>query len=261
MLGFCSTLTREPNFSTGSVLEVGPDRVPSSFAIPGLDWKTANIAAEAMEGGTVDYKMADPYVIPVDGDSFDVVFSAQVLEHVPRPWIWMPELARVCWPGGYVITINPTSWPYHEAPVDCWRAYPEGMRALCEDAGLEVVESVCESLEPRRSPRTYPGTGALTDTAERPPNWPPKAAIRPGSAACCTGPNRSRSTRSRSLESTRASLAFARRSVVVTPSSPQPAALYLDLMKRMLRRSGPESARSSSAQRIGSATSSTVQGS
>ncbi len=168
-----------PYFSTGRVLEVGPDRVPSSFAISGLDWKTANIAAEAMEGGSVDYKMADPYVIPVDGDSFDVVFSAQVLEHVPRPWRWMPELARVCRPSGYVITINPTSWPYHEAPVDCWRAYPDGMRALCEDAGLEVVESVCESLEPRRSPRTYPGTGAaLTDAAERLPNWPPKAAIR-----------------------------------------------------------------------------------
>ncbi len=30
---------------------------------------------------------------------------------------------------------------------------------------------------------------------------------------------------------------------MVTPSSPQSAALYLDLMKRMLRRSGPESAR------------------
>ncbi|MFP4333725.1 MAG: hypothetical protein ACLFQJ_10540, partial [Campylobacterales bacterium] len=49
--------------------------------------------------------------------------------------------------GGLVITVNPVSWVYHEAPIDCWRIYPEGMSALYEDANLEVLLSRWESLE------------------------------------------------------------------------------------------------------------------
>ncbi len=39
------------------------------------------------------------------------------------------------------------NWPYHEAPVDCWRIYPEGMKALYEEAGLTMVFGVTECLE------------------------------------------------------------------------------------------------------------------
>ena len=67
--------------------------------------------------------------------------------------------SRICKPGGLVITIGPVSWPYHEAPIDCWRAYPEGMRALHEDAGLVVELAIVESLEPKPTRHTYFGTG------------------------------------------------------------------------------------------------------
>ncbi len=49
------------------------------------------------------------------------------------------ELSRVVRPGGYIVTVNPVSWPYHEAPIDCWRVFPDGMQALLDDAGLEMV--------------------------------------------------------------------------------------------------------------------------
>ena len=49
-------------------------------------------------------------------------------------------------PGGHVVTIAPVSWEYHEDPVDCWRIYPEGMKALCEDAGLKVITCEWETL-------------------------------------------------------------------------------------------------------------------
>jgi len=45
------------------------------------------------------------------------------------------------------ITINPVSWPYHEAPVDCWRIFPLGMEALAEEAGLSVELCLFDSLE------------------------------------------------------------------------------------------------------------------
>jgi ubiquinone/menaquinone biosynthesis C-methylase UbiE len=71
-------------------------------------------------------------------------FRLGVLEHVRKPWIWIEELARVCKPRGLVITINPVSWPCRETPVDCWRAYPEGIRALYEEGNLEVLFSKVE---------------------------------------------------------------------------------------------------------------------
>jgi SAM-dependent methyltransferase len=144
------------------VLEVGPASRPSRFeelVHPHRRWESADIAAESMGGAPIDHVMADEYTIPVSDEAFDVVLSAQVIEHVRKPWVWMRELARVCRAGGQIITIGPVSWPYHEAPIDCWRAYPEGMRALCEDAGLTVELSVFETLEEPRSRRPYPGTG------------------------------------------------------------------------------------------------------
>jgi len=74
--------------------------------------------------------MEDLYAIPVDSESFEIVVSANVIEHVEELWRWVPALARVCRRGGKVITINPISWGFHEAPVDCWRIYPDGMKAL-----------------------------------------------------------------------------------------------------------------------------------
>jgi ubiquinone/menaquinone biosynthesis C-methylase UbiE len=84
--------------------------------------------------------------------------SGQVLEHVPRAWVWLEELARVTKPGGHVITINPVSWPYHEAPVDCWRIFPEGMIALYEHANLDVELSEYVCLE-SDAKRIIPGAG------------------------------------------------------------------------------------------------------
>jgi len=69
----------------------------------------------------------------------------------------MKEVARVCKPRGLVITVNPVSWPYHEAPYDCWRIYPEGMRALYEETGLRVLMSCFDSLEEPGYRRYIPG--------------------------------------------------------------------------------------------------------
>jgi hypothetical protein len=43
-------------------------------------------------------------------------------------------------------------WVYHEAPIDCWRMFPEAMRALYEEAGLIVELREWGSLEtPQRA--------------------------------------------------------------------------------------------------------------
>src|SRR5438105_10645013 len=124
------------------VLEIGPDKFASYrniIADRSITWDTVNLAARG-DGAT--YIATGEYSFPVADNSYDIVLSGQVMEHVRKIWIWMRELTRVCKPGGHVITVVPCSWPYHEAPYDCWRVFPEGMRALYEDAGLSVTLSL-----------------------------------------------------------------------------------------------------------------------
>jgi SAM-dependent methyltransferase len=144
------------------VLEIGPDYIPSSYQIffgqkikcwrSSVQWDTVDV----YQGSKLTY-VAEEYSFPIPDASYDIVLSGNVLEHVRKPWVWIKEVARVCVKGGLVITITPVSWPYHEAPIDCWRVYPEGMKALYEEAGLDVIESTFESLEVASYRRHIPG--------------------------------------------------------------------------------------------------------
>lgn len=130
------------------VLEIGPNGFPSSFQLIAKDvsvacWDTLDI----FENPKLTYQKSPEYDFPIEQDTYDVVLSGSVIEHVKKPWKWIPELARIIKPNGLLVTIGPVSWVYHEDPVDCWRIYPEGMKALLEDAGLETVLCCWESLE------------------------------------------------------------------------------------------------------------------
>jgi|SRR4051794_8432013 SAM-dependent methyltransferase len=139
------------------VLEIGPDGFPSAYrrAVDdsSMSWDTIDVFKDER----LTYVASSEYTFPIPDEAYDIVLSGQVIEHVRKIWVWMREVARVCRPGGLVVTINPVSWPYHEAPVDCWRAYPEGMKALYDEAGLEVILSTWESLEVTGFKRYTPG--------------------------------------------------------------------------------------------------------
>ena len=132
-----------------SVLEIGPDLEPSTLrqlaGVPADRWHTLDFAGR--DDVELTYRATEEYAYPVESDAYDVVLASSVLEHVPAVWEWLPELARICRPGGHVVTISPVSWHYHEAPVDCWRMYPAGARALYRHAGLEPVVSEWGSVD------------------------------------------------------------------------------------------------------------------
>jgi SAM-dependent methyltransferase len=139
-----------PFFRPGQrVLEIGPDSFPSTYRklvpMDGLIWETLDI----YDSPSLTYPSSSPYSFAIPDDSFDVVVSGQVLEHIPKMWTWLAEVCRVVKKGGIVITIVPTSWPYHVGPnfPDCWRIFPEGIKALCEDVGLLVEQVFWGSLE------------------------------------------------------------------------------------------------------------------
>jgi SAM-dependent methyltransferase len=132
-----------------TVLEIGPDNFPSAIQqliSNNVTWHTLNI----FDDQRLTYPNSPEYSFPIEDNTYDIVISANVIEHVKKIWKWVPELTRVTKPGGFIIIVNPVSWNYHEDPVDCWRIYPEGMKALFEESGLEVELSKFENLESKQ---------------------------------------------------------------------------------------------------------------
>jgi SAM-dependent methyltransferase len=146
-----------------TVLEIGPDNFPSAIQqliSNNVTWHTLNI----FDDQRLTYPNSPEYSFPIEDNTYDIVISANVIEHVKKIWKWVPELTRVTKPGGFIIIVNPVSWNYHEDPVDCWRIYPEGMKALFEESGLEVELSKFENLEsmqlvnrPYNASKMWPG--------------------------------------------------------------------------------------------------------
>lgn len=148
------------------VLEIAPASSPSRYHDlvnnPAIQWDTIDfISTEYIDADAVKsltYELKSPYSFPLPDESYDIILSGQVLEHVEKIWVWMKELKRVVKKGGLIITINPVSWPYHEAPVDCWRVYPSGINALAEEAGLKVELAKFESVEKEQFLEKDPGS-------------------------------------------------------------------------------------------------------
>lgn len=98
-----------------------------------------------IEGKNVDIVLNDVYQWnEFQANSFDVVIAGQVFEHVEYPWITMLEITRVMKNGGICCIIAPSAGVEHRYPVDCWRYYPDGFRALAKYAFLESLEVFTE---------------------------------------------------------------------------------------------------------------------
>lgn len=103
------------------------------------NWQFLGLDIEA--GHNVDIVVNDAYAWEnIESSSFEVAISGQALEHVEFPWKTFAEVFRVLRPGGLFCLIVPSAGEEHRYPVDCWRFYPDSMRALARDAGFSVVE-------------------------------------------------------------------------------------------------------------------------
>jgi SAM-dependent methyltransferase len=89
---------------------------------------------------------ADPDIIgeaadiPVQSGTVDIVFSTQVIEHVPDPQAMMRECRRVLRPGGFLILTGPFYWPLHEEPYDYYRFTKYGFEHLLRSSGFSSWE-------------------------------------------------------------------------------------------------------------------------
>ena len=123
------------------ILDLGSQDINGSyrplFAQPRWNYRGVDMAA----GKNVDVVLSDPYDWrEIEADSADILISGQTFEHTEFFWLTMQQIARALKPNGLCCILAPSSGPEHRYPVDCWRVYPDGFRAVARYAGLETVE-------------------------------------------------------------------------------------------------------------------------
>jgi SAM-dependent methyltransferase len=131
----------------GRLLDVGCGDKPYEYLFRPYVTEYLGIEHEATFGATAASErerkpdfLYDGRRLPFEDRSFDTVLNVQVLEHTPRPAALVAEMARVLKDDGILILSAPFQFRLHEEPHDYFRYSPHGLRALCADAGLEVVE-------------------------------------------------------------------------------------------------------------------------
>ena len=80
------------------------------------------------------YPDYDILSLPFQDESFDVVVSDQVLEHIRGdPQVAINETKRVLKKGGIAVHTTCFMNPIHEHPLDMWRFTPSSLQYLCQD--------------------------------------------------------------------------------------------------------------------------------
>jgi SAM-dependent methyltransferase len=122
------------------ILDIGSQDVNGSYRPLFAQGAWHYVGVDMAAGPNVDIVLQNPYDWrELPSRSADVVVSGQAFEHIEFFWISALEIARVLRPGGICCLIVPSAGPEHRYPVDCWRFYPDGLRAVARFAGLDVL--------------------------------------------------------------------------------------------------------------------------
>lgn len=123
------------------VVEIGAQDVngslrslmPANFDYVGVDF---------VAGKGVDVVLDDPYHLPFDNESADMVISSSCFEHSQMFWLVFLEILRVLKPRGLFYLNAPSNGDIHRYPVDCWRFYPDSGGALVAWARRNSINAV-----------------------------------------------------------------------------------------------------------------------
>ncbi|MBQ3402682.1 MAG: class I SAM-dependent methyltransferase [Synergistaceae bacterium] len=120
----------------------------------GLDAEYIGLDIEA--GPNVDVVMNEPYKWDnLEDESFDFVISANAFEHIEFPWLTIKEIYRKLKQGGFACIHAPLSIPEHRYPVDCYRYYPDGFRALGKWGGFQVISATVGGVPSMSAPKEW----------------------------------------------------------------------------------------------------------
>lgn len=122
----------------GTVVDVGCMDVNGTYRSLFPECRYIGVDMEAGPG--VDVVAHKSYRYPIASSSADLVISGQAFEHIEFFWLAWLEMSRIVRPRGLIFLLAPSRGPEHRYPVDCWRFYPDGFRALAKWSGVQLVE-------------------------------------------------------------------------------------------------------------------------
>jgi len=117
------------------ILDIGAGEVKYKKYFSDCDFKTQDFK----QYGKIDY-VSDITEIPIPDQSFDIIISTEVLEHVLRPDLGIAEMSRILKPGGTLYITIPFRAGIHHLPhyhsglSEFWHRY------YLESYGFEKIE-------------------------------------------------------------------------------------------------------------------------
>ena len=160
------------------VLDVGSYNVNGCMR-PLFDGTEAEYVGLDIEAGpNVDVVMNEPYNWDnIPDSSFDFVISANAFEHIEYPWLTIKLIYSKLKQGGIACIHAPLSIGEHRFPVDCYRYYPDGFRALAKWAGFQVISATVGGVPSLEVPKSWLDNDTLmviikSDTLINPDDYP-----------------------------------------------------------------------------------------
>jgi SAM-dependent methyltransferase len=124
------------------VIDIGSRNVNGTFK---PIFKKLNVEYTGVDidlGENVDIVLTEEYNWEeLQPESFDIVIAGSVIEHCEYPWLFFDEVNRILKPNGLICVTAPAVWEEHKYPVDCYRYYPDGLKALCKWAEFDCIET------------------------------------------------------------------------------------------------------------------------
>jgi len=77
--------------------------------------------------------------MPMESETYDIILSIQVLEHLQNSDKALAEMSRVLKYGGKLFLSTNFLYPRHGSPYDYFRFTYEGLNSLCNNHGLKVI--------------------------------------------------------------------------------------------------------------------------
>jgi SAM-dependent methyltransferase len=132
----------------GRALDVGCGSAGNTAVLRDLGWRVTGLefspaAASLARARDLPIVRADAQRLPFPDESFDLVMSTDMWEHIEEDDLVAAEAARVLRPGGRLLVAVPAGmdlWSGHDVALGHVRRYDrEGLTSLVRSVGLDVV--------------------------------------------------------------------------------------------------------------------------
>lgn len=118
------------------ILDYGCGGSPYRRLFPSADYRRADF----LETGELDYQLDAKGYVKEESNTFDLILSTQVLEHMVDPGVCLGECWRLLKPEGTFIISSHGSFEDHPCPSDYWRWTAQGLKHAMEKCGFENVD-------------------------------------------------------------------------------------------------------------------------